>query len=155
MRHLIGVIYFLCATAMVLLLASNTGCAPSLSAQSPAPPGRSARLDEVKGFWGVKSYRLELSTGVALAVTCYSGGPCEKLIVTSDDPKVAEVRPASLGTLEKSGFAGNQQSAAGVVVVGKTAGTTKLHVKSKAGSREIAVTIVPAPPPTVQATLAK
>lgn len=132
----------------LMLIASLAACAPSLTAQSVAPPGRTARLDEVTGFWGtIKSYRLELSQGVALAFTCSRGGPCEHIRVTSDDPRIAEIRTASLGVLERSGLA-NQATSAAAIVVGKTAGTTRVRVHADEGDREIAVTIV-APPATV------
>lgn len=127
-------------------LALAAGCNPILVAQSAAPPGRSARLDEVSGFWGLKSYRIELSQGVALALTCYQGGPCEKMTAVSDNPAVAEVRRASLGTLERSGMYG-QATAAAAVVVGKSPGTTRIRVRSKDGHRDIAVTVVPPPGP--------
>jgi hypothetical protein len=132
-------------------LALAAGCSPVLVAQSAAPPGRSARLDEVTGFWGIKAYRMELSQGVALALTCYRGGPCEKMSVVSDDPAIAEVRRASLGTLERSGMY-NQATSAAMVVVGKSPGTTQIHVRSKDGHRDITVTVVPPPGPiSVQA----
>jgi hypothetical protein len=139
----------LAAAAACLALAA--ACNPVLVAQSAAPPGRSARLDEVTGFWGVKGYRMELSQGVALALTCYQGGPCEKMSVVSDQPAIAEVRRASLGTLERSGIY-NQATAAAVVVIGKSPGTTRIRVRSKRGHRDIAVTVVPPPGPiSVQA----
>src|SRR6185295_3740641 len=89
--------------ALVAALAAFAlaACNPNLNAQSPAPPGRTARLDEVHGFWGtIKSYRLELTRGVAIAITCTSAGPCEHMKAVSDDPAIAEVRAASLGVLE-------------------------------------------------------
>lgn len=122
-----------------------TGCNPTLSAQSLAPPGRAARLDAVEGFWGIKSYRLELSRGIAIAVTCNHGGPCSKLHVTSDDASIAEVHDASFGVLQPNGgpayAPSNQATAAAFVVVGKSPGTTKLHVSTDDGGRTIAVTI--------------
>jgi hypothetical protein len=136
--------FALAAAAACLALAG--GCNPVLVAQSAAPPGRSARLDEVSGFWGLKSYRMELSQGVALALTCYRGGPCEKMTVVSDNPAVAEVRRASLGTLERSGMYG-QATTAAAVVVGKSPGATRIRVRSKDGHRDIAVTVVPPPGP--------
>jgi hypothetical protein len=137
--------------AACLALALAAGCNPILVAQSAAPPGRAARLDEVDGFWGLKSYRMELSQGVALALTCYEGGPCEKLSVISDDPAIAEVRRASLGRLERSGMYGQATSAA-LVVVGKSPGTTRIRVRSKDGHRDLAVTVIPPPGPiSVQA----
>jgi hypothetical protein len=88
---------------------------------------------------------------VALALTCYEGGPCEKLSVISDDPAIAEVRRASLGRLERSGMYGQATSAA-LVVVGKSPGTTRIRVRSKDGHRDIAVTVIPPPGPiSVQA----
>jgi hypothetical protein len=131
------------AAAACLALA---GCNPILVAQSAAPPGRAARLDEVSGFWGVKRYRLELSQGVALALTCYQGGPCEQLTATSDNPAVAEVRRASLGALERSGMYG-QATAAALVVVGKSPGTTRIRVRSQDRHRDVDVTVVPPPGP--------
>jgi hypothetical protein len=153
---LVGMIYLFCALVVIAVLAG--GCAPILSAESAAPPARQARLDEVNGFWGnVKSYRLELSSGVALAMTCHQGGPCTKMVVVSDDPKIAEVRTASIGTLERAGMYTNATSTA-LVVVGKAPGTTKLHLRTGKGgkhdSREIVVTIVAPPQPSPAAKVA-
>ena len=142
MKTWIGLIYALAVAAIIAVMA---GCNPYLRAESPAPPGRTARLDEVSGFWGIKSYRMELTQGVALAMSCYYGGPCEKMTVTSDNPEVAEVRPASLGVLERNGIA-NTATASAVVVVGKAPGTTRLHLHAKEGNREIVVTTVEASP---------
>ena len=47
--------------AVTALAACATGCLPTLAAESAAPPGRAARLDEDVTFWGTKHYRLELS----------------------------------------------------------------------------------------------
>ncbi len=130
---------------LILLAALASACSPNLTAQSFAPPGRAARLDEVTGFWGsIKSYRLELSQGVALAFTCSRGGPCEHETVVSDDPAIAEIRPAALGVLERSGQ-DNQATAAASIVVGKRPGTTHVHVHAEEGDRDIAVTVVPPP----------
>ena len=137
----------------LLLALVLAGCNPYLTQQSVAPPGRAARLDEVRGFWGLKHYRLELSEGVALALTCDQAGPCEKTRVLSDDSAIAEVRPASLSKLEQVGFTINAPSSA-FVVVGKAPGTTKLHLTAKEGKREIVVTVVAPPPPANQQTVA-
>ncbi len=135
-----------------LALAALAACNPYLSAQSPAPPGRTARLDEVTSWLGhLKSYRLSLSSGVAIAITCNLGGPCEHLAVTSDDPSIAEVRPASLGVLQASSWT-NQQTASALVVVARAPGTTHVHVRAKEGARDIAVTVVPANPTAPVAT---
>jgi hypothetical protein len=127
MARMIGAIYLLCAAAILMVLGGTmTGCGPTLIAQSAPPPGRVARLDSVDGFWGqTKYYRMEISVGVALAVTCNQIGPCEKLQVRSDDPKKIEGHAASLQTLEQSHYTRNQAPSSGFVLVGKTPGTAK------------------------------
>jgi hypothetical protein len=140
--------------AAVAAIAAVAACHPILTAESPAPPGRSARLDAVTGFWGIQSYRLELSQGVALAVSCSYGGPCEKLTAVSDDGSVAEVRAASLQTLRPAG-AMNQQAAAAVVIVGKAPGTTTIRLRSKDGGRDVQVTVVAPPVPPAVAAVAR
>jgi len=101
----------LAAVLAAILALAATGCLPTLTAESTAPPGRTARLDAVNGFWGVKGYRLEVSQGVVLAISCDYFGPCEKLAASSDDAAVAEVRPAALTALRPA-FQANQQTAA-------------------------------------------
>lgn len=143
------------ALASVLALAALAGCNPYLQQESVAPPGRSARLDEVTGFWGLKHYRLELSKGVALALTCEQGGPCEHPQILSDDRSIAEVRPASLTQLQQIGLSSMQQPASAFVVIGKAPGTTKLHVRTKSGKRDVVVTVIAPPPPANEQTVAK
>jgi hypothetical protein len=143
----------------LILIALAAGCNPTLSAQSMAPPGRAARLDAIDSFWGIKGYRLALSKGVAIAVTCNHGGPCGKLRVSSDDPSIAEVHDASLGVLQPSHGGvyapDNHATAAAFVVVGKAPGTTKVRVRTNDGGRTIDVTIVPPPATTPQAVVAR
>lgn len=138
---------------LVLACAALAACNPYLTQQSVAPPGRSARLDEVRDFWGLDRYRLELSEGVALALTCSKGGPCEKTRAVSDDPAIAEVRPASLAALQAVGLS-DLQPASAFVVIGKAPGTTRVHVRARQGSRDIVVTVV-APPSANEQTAAK
>lgn len=137
----------------LVLLAALAACDPHLTAQSPSPPGRTARLDPITGFWGVKSYRLELSQGVAIAMTCERGDACEHMQVTSDDPAIAEVRPASLGVLQAGVF--GAQTAAALVVIGKAPGTTTVRVHARQGSRLVAVRVVAAPQYGAAATAAR
>lgn len=126
----------------VLLLAiALAACNPYVYQHSAPPPGRSARLDRVDGFWGLKRYRLEVSQGVAVALTCQQGGPCERVKVVSDNPAIAEVRAASLSALEGHG----SQPSSAFVVLGKAPGRTKLRVLARNGKREIDVTIVATP----------
>lgn len=134
----------------ILAVAALAGCDPYLYQQSVAPPGRSARLDEVTGFWGtLEHYRLEVSKGVALALTCAEGSPCERMRVVSENPAIAEVRLASLAQLQTAGYGMHaaQQPAAAFVVVGKSPGTTKLHISAKEGSRDVVVTVIAPPAP--------
>jgi hypothetical protein len=140
---------------LVLIAAlALAACNPYLTQQSVAPPGRSARLDEVNGFWGLKRYRLEVSEGVALALTCYKGGPCEKMKVVSDDPNIAEVRAASLAQLTSSAYSyANQQPTTAFVVIGKAPGTTRVHVTAKEGKRDVVVTVI-GPPSSLPAKAA-
>lgn len=132
--------------AIGIALAAAAGCLPTLRAESTAPPGRIARLDAETGFWGIQHYRVELSQGVALAVSCEQLGPCEHLTASSDNPAIAEVRPAALTALRPAGWA-NQQPAAAVVIIGKAPGNTAIRVDSKDGGRQIRVTIVRPPAP--------
>ena len=132
----------------LLLALALSACGPSLTQQSVPPPGRSARLDEVKNFWGLQHYRLEISEGVALALTCDDVGPCEKMNVISENPAIAEVRPASLSSLQPVAYTGMQQPAAAFVIIGKQAGQTKVHLKEKNGTRDVVVTVVAPPPPS-------
>ena len=141
------------AALALAALAALAGCHPTLVAESPPPPGRAARLDAVSGFWGVKSYRLELSQGVAFAVSCTYGGPCEQLVATSDDRTIADVRAASFSALRQAGFSSAQLPVAAVVIVGKAAGTTTIRLRSQSGDRAIRVTVVA--PPAAMATLAR
>jgi hypothetical protein len=130
-----------------LIVLALTACRPLLTAESPAPPGRAARLDEVTDFWGLDHYRLEMSSGVALALSCERGGPCEHLRVSSEDPAIAEIWQAALATLHPSGVA-NQASMAAAVVIGKAPGRTRLHVRSDHdhGGRWIDVSVVAVSP---------
>ena len=134
------------ALALALGGFAVAACNPILTAESPQPPGRTARLDDVTGFLGhVKSYKLELSQGTAIAVTCNYEGPCTHMKLTSDNPELVDIRTASLGVLRPAGFNGSAATAAALVIVGKSAGTTTLHLHADEGNREIAVTILPQP----------
>jgi hypothetical protein len=126
-------------------LSALAACNPTLTVQSPQPPGRIARVDPVEGFWGTTHYRAELSQGVAIALTCSRGAPCEHMRVVSDDPAIAEVRPASLAVLEHSWD--GEQTAAALVIVGKSPGTTTIRVSAEQGARRITVRVVPPPAP--------
>lgn len=145
---------------LALILALSLGavaCNPTLYAQSVAPPGRQAKLESIDGFWGVRAYAVELSQGVALAVTCHDGGPCQKMTVVSADPSIADVRHASLANREpRHPYYGgvHQMNSSGFVVLGKAPGKTRIELKSADGNRVIFVTIVAPPPTGAEATRA-
>ena len=145
-RHLLGLVWGAIAVAIILAL---TACNPTLTVESPAPPGRTARVDEVRGFWGLQSYRMEVTAGVAVAMTCEQARPCEHMKLISDNPEIAEVRPASLSLLKASAATyttyHDQQTAAALVVIGKHPGKTTIRVTAEEGHREIAVEVVAAP----------
>lgn len=133
---------------LVLLLALTglAACNPYLTQQSIAPPGRQARLDEVRGFWGLQHYRLKLSEGVALALTCDRNGPCENVKAVSANPAIAEVRPASLSKLEPIGITQQIQTpSAAFVIIGKSPGRTSVHLESREGARDVIVNVIASP----------
>lgn len=171
-----GLVYALAAIVLIAALAGLSGCAPTLVAQSAPPPGRTARLDPIKGFWGnTLYYRLEISQGVALAMTCDDGGPCRRMVFKSDDPAIAEVKQASIGSLTQTGvgplsgtghamngypapygrIGDGQAPPAGLVVVGKQPGTTRVRVVVGDETREIKITVVPPPGQSPVATVAR
>jgi hypothetical protein len=139
---------------LALLVLASTACGPTLVAQSTAPAGRVARLDQVNNFWGLQSYRMELSAGVAVALNCYRAGPCEHMDVRSDSTNV-EVRKASIGTLERNPYGGHALPASGFVVIGKQPGPAKITVRTEGKSRVIAVTVIAPPQPSPPATVAR
>jgi hypothetical protein len=133
------------------------GCNLSLFAKSVPPPGRAGTLSEVKGFWGLKYYRADVSVGVALGVGCDKQGPCRDMVVRSSDRSIVEVTPAAISRLESVGIAGVEaRPPAAFVLVGKKPGTAQIVVTSHdGGNRRIEVTVLPSPSPlSTRATVA-
>jgi hypothetical protein len=120
------------ALALAVALAA-AGCHPALYAESSAPPGRLGELEPIKSFWGVQGYRLELSQGIAVAIACSDGDPCEQLVATCDNPAIADLRKVQ------------NQASATVVIVGKAPGATVVHMRTKNDGRDIQLTVVPPP----------
>lgn len=141
--------------AFVVVAALLAACNPTLIAQSLPPPGRIARLDPIHGFWGTKAYRVEVSHGVAIAITCHDGGPCRNLAVRSDDPQIATARPASLAQLQPTAYLHQVAPATAFVIVGKAPGTTRIRLTSAGGHRDIYVTVVAPPEHAAPATAAR
>lgn len=134
--------------AALLALVPLAGCLPTLTSQSPAPPSRVARLEPIDGFWQVKNYKLEITQGVAIALTCSSSGPCRGMKLSSQNPDVVDVRAASFAKLEDSDFGKAQATPASLVVVGKSPGEARVQVVTEDGDRTIFVTVLPPPVPT-------
>lgn len=124
--------------ALVFALVLCGGCGPWLYAASTPPPGAVGMLD-TDDEWA------ELTEGTALAFTCDDGGPCKHATATSDDPAIAEVRPANLARLDPALFSGMQPPAT-FVIVGKTPGKTRIRVRSSDGGVDLRVTVVAAAP---------
>ena len=124
--------------ALLVLLAA---CGPNFTAQSAPPPGRIARLDEVKDH-----YELDISAGVAIAITCYDSGPCKDVVVSTEDASIADVRGGAFGQLQRNEWNRfGTWTDAGIVVIGKSPGHTKIKVKTKDGDKTFRVNVV-APP---------
>ena len=125
---------------LALLLPALVGCGPTLAAQSSPPPGRIASFEPNDDH-----YDLDLSQGVAIAISCYDDGPCKNVVVSTDDEAIVDVKGAAFGALEQNPYTYQTLTPAGVVLVGKHPGKTKVKVKTKDGSKTIHVTVI-APP---------
>ena len=112
----------------VLLASLLAACGPTLTAQSSAPPGRMASFDDNDGH-----YDLDISQGVAIAISCYYEGPCKDVVVATDDESIADVKGASL------------EGTSSLVIVGKAPGVTRVKVKTSKGDKTIHVKVL-APP---------
>ena len=135
----------LALVALLVCVLGASGCGPFLSAQSLPPPGRTAAFD-------ADDDHLTLSQGVAIVLSCYHGGPCRDVVVSTADASIADVKSASIGANAlAAGAAGAAEprystaTTAGFVVVGKHPGTTKVKVKTSKGTKTIRVDVVPPP----------
>ena len=122
--------------ALVLAL---VGCGPTLAVHSSPPPGRIASFAANDDH-----YDVDLSQGVAIAITCHDGGPCKNVVVSTTDASIVDVKGAAFGALERDPYRG-AFTPAGVVLVGKSPGRAKVKVKTSDGSKTIHVTVL-APP---------
>lgn len=124
------------ALAVVLAAAALAACDPKLYQASVPPPGSIGRLHTDHGW-------AELTEGAALAFRCEDAGPCQRATAISDDPEIADVRPAALARLEMAVWAGFSQSST-FVIIGKHPGVTRIRVRSADGDTSLKVTVVPA-----------
>ena len=131
---------FLWAVIAIALLFWASACGPSLYSQSAPPPGRTAALSSNDGH-----YDLDLSQGVAIAIACEHSGPCKDVVITTENEAIADVKGASFSNLEHHAYTSYTSTPAGVVIVGKSPGKTRVKVKTSDGSKTIHVHVLPPP----------
>jgi hypothetical protein len=125
----------------VVLLAVLGACHPKLYAASVAPPGAVATL-HTSGEWA------KLTQGTVLAFSCEKyGGACIDGRAVSDDPAIAEVRPAAVARLHPFYSHGSKVQESTFVIVGKAPGKTRIRVFARQGHRTLDVTVLPAGEP--------
>jgi hypothetical protein len=123
----------------LLLLLLAAGCHPKLYAASVPPPGAVGVL-HTKGEWA------KLTEGTVLAFTCEKwGGACIDARATSDDPAIAEVKPAAVARLHPLLTQGSQIQQSTFVIVGKRPGKTRIRVHARQGHKTLDVTVLAAP----------
>lgn len=129
---------------LILFAIFAVGCSDvQLNALTVPPPGKAAQLD-------AENLELELSHGVAFAFECVESnsdytGPCRDTTVTSQDSSIATAFDSYLDELAPAYGGGDlgPRSKSAFVVVGVTAGSTKLQVKTPEEDLTVRVTVVP------------
>jgi hypothetical protein len=121
--------------ATIALSALATGCETRLNALTSPPPG-------AVGVYDDSEQRVELSPGVALAISCvHTSGPCSGLQVEVDDPAIAGARVAFVDDLSYSGEAQGEVPTAAFVVYATRPGTTVLRLRGDGVSEELEVVV--------------
>jgi hypothetical protein len=110
---------------LLLMALLSCGCEP-LWSMSSAPPTTQAEFQ-------IMSDRIDVTQGVALAIACrdvWSGGPCENMTVTSDDPTIAGVSFVHLDKYRSAyGHVSDIQSQrSAFLVAGVTPGKTTIRI---------------------------
>ena len=123
--------------AAILAALALAACDPKLYQASVPPPGAIGRLHTDNGW-------AELTEGSALAFRCEHAGPCQRARAVSDDPEIADVRPAALARLEMAAWAGFSQAST-FVIIGKNPGVTRIRLRSADGDVSLKVTVLAAP----------
>jgi hypothetical protein len=122
--------------AALAALAFASGCGPTLTLMTTAPPNRVVTVDRARD-------RLELSEGVAVAIDCYRwGAPCQDMRAVSSSPDVAGVYPAHMPRVVSTGYNGDTNTTT-LALVGLKPGNTTLRVWSEGYTRDYAVTVLP------------
>ncbi len=124
-----------CLAASAALAFASSGCAPSLTLVSPAPPNRVIAVDR-------QNDRLEISEGVAVAIECHGmNGPCKDMKAVSTSPEILGVYPAHIAKIAHTGVDADT-NAANLAIVGMKPGRTTLRVWSDGYTREYVVTVL-------------
>jgi len=122
-------------TMLLVLGAVATGCNPSFTAITAAPPGKVASLND-------EDHEIVLSRGVAVAVECTYEGPCGNMSAVSTDAAIAEVHTAYLDSLEEYAGREGRQNRSAFVVSGRAPGSAAITVRSSDGDVVFAVTVL-------------
>lgn len=136
--------------ATILILVALAACGPTLYSRSAPPPGRTAALDENDG-----RYDLAISQGVAIAIGCQHHGPCKGVVISTEDETIADVKGGSFSSRDEQTYTLHTMTPAGVVIIGKQPGKTRVKVKTAKGSKTIHVTVLPPPAIGQPATVAR
>ncbi|HEY1695800.1 MAG TPA: hypothetical protein VGG39_26715 [Polyangiaceae bacterium] len=119
-----------------IALAAATGCAPQLSAITPAPPDRVLELD-------ADHDRIELSEGVAVAFECTrDGSPCRGVHGSVAAEGVAGVYATQLARLDRGVF--RESNVSTLTLVGLKPGSTTLRVSAEGWTHDYTVSVVAA-----------
>ena len=129
----------LVSIAAALLLATVTGCGPSMFAVSTPPPTRSGahRVDVFD------EDQIKLSQGVALAFDCadiWTGNPCSIASLQTENKKVARVYPAFLER-KQTPWGTTVEPRSAFVLTGIARGDTVMKVASDSGTRSVLITV--------------
>lgn len=121
----------------VSALVSLAACDLELAAITPPPPGTTAALDDCE-------QTIELTRGVALGIDCRDGGlECEAMTAEVDDPTVASAYLSFDSEIDEYEYRYDPyQPRTSLVLVGRAAGVTALHVFAEGGTVTYAVTVV-------------
>ena len=124
------------ALASVAVLAFASGCGPSLTLVTPAPPNRVIEVDR-------EHDRIEISEGVAVAVECHRDGPCKDVRAVSTSPEIVGVYPAHIAAVrDRWGYA-SEANASSLALVGMKPGRTTIKVWAEGYTSEYSVVVLP------------
>ncbi len=122
---------------MLLLGLPLSACGPYFHAETPPPIGKTALLDTEDAV-------LTVSQGAAIAFSCshvFSATYCDFAEATSEDPEIAQVRPAHLHELRDSLHGPKPPKT--FVAYGVSPGQTRIRVSVDGSDDYLFVTVEP------------